>query len=160
MKQPSMQRRTAAIVALLIAQFAASESIASAPISTVPDARTVPDNSFILPKNTAEALEARALEGGADEAGKLYRHYSASRNRREAVYWLRIAVENGDPSSIKTYAVGLWVNGGRRNCTRALALTRKLAADTSAPGYADQLDVDLMVKGFSKCVAKAPDSRS
>lgn len=145
-----------AIAVLLATKVVASDGVLSPSAKVATDVSAVPDSSFILARKAVETLEARALEGDADAAGKLFRHFSASRSSREASYWLQIAVENGDPSSIKTHAVRLWVSGGKRNCLRALALTRKLASSKSVPRYADQVDVSLMVKGLSECIAKAP----
>ena len=113
-----------------------------------------------LSKEKIPDLETAALNGSGRAAMQLANHNAIVENDAEGKYWFRIAVENGDPEAVQSYAARLWMGGGKRNCARALHLYDDLLATPSHPVDAKLLaevraQSEQMKKEIKACVTRS-----
>jgi len=82
---------------------------------------------FQLSQDEVVTFARAALDGNAQAAQRLHMHYQfTTRDGERAVYWMRIAAENGSSESMVGYAIFLFKDKrGKDNCMRARFWTRR-----------------------------------
>jgi hypothetical protein len=89
----------------------------------------VSQSRFYLDRDALSVQVAHALDGDPDAADRVFMHYTTVDPNDEAtlLYWMRIAVENGNAGYMKLYALTLRDSGGDGACRRALFWLRRSA---------------------------------
>ncbi len=73
-----------------------------------------------IPTHELGAVKSAALEGSADAAQRLYKHYSMlSLDEAQALFWAQISAENGNPQGQHAYGFMLLQKKDKESTVRA-----------------------------------------
>jgi hypothetical protein len=113
----------------------------------------------LLPKDELAKAETAALAGDGRAALQLANHYALEEKIVESRYWNRIAIENGSPEALQTYAAKLWMSGGARNCSRALHIYEDLLTESVSASNVEFINEvraqsGQMKKDLKQCIAQ------